>query len=218
MGTNQRVRKARQQATDALMRAVWASNPKPDTELIAIDPGDAHVGVAFFATDEDGDWYCQDAAQLEPDEFEDGFAELILQSPHPPIVVFERFRLYGDKSKEQTGSEFRTAQMIGVIKFICRSRNQHVQRHQEAEAVGRLMSCEQRGGMCEDPANRPHAVEVVGQMADIKKPTAGILRSKKMKSVAKSIRKENPGWGVHCVDAELHGWYHILKTMGGSAV
>lgn len=212
--SNARRGTARREVTDALMRSVWATKSR-GTELIAVDPGDAHVGVAFFAKDEDGKWYCEDAQQLEPEEFEDGFAELILMDPTPPIVVFERFRLYGDKANEQKGSEFRTSQMIGVIKFVCRQRNNHVARHEDAEAQGRLMSCEQRGGACEDPENRPQAVTIVGQMADIKKPTTGILRHKKIKSVGKVRKAENKGWGDHCVDAELHGWHHILKTLGG---
>jgi hypothetical protein len=212
MAGNPRRRKARERATEDFVRSVWVRKART-TGLIAIDPGDAHVGVAFFAKDEDGNWFCEDAQQLDPEEFEDGFAELILMDPTPPSVVYERFRLYGDKAAAQKGSEFRTSQMIGVIKFVCRQRNNHVARHEAAEAAGRLMSCEQRGGSCEDPQNRPQAVVVVGQMADIKKPTTGILRSKKIKSVGKKAKAENVGWGVHCIDAELHGWYYILHTL-----
>lgn len=192
---------------------MWTPKDKPDTELIAIDPGDQYVGVAFFATNDDGEWYCQDTQQMEPDEFIDGFAELIFDSPTPPIVVYESFRLYGDKAKLQTGSEMLTSQMIGVIKYICRVRNAHVARHEAAEAAGRIMSCEQRGGQCADPENRPQAVPVFSQRADIQKPTTGILRHKKIKSVGKAMKKDNPGWGDHVISAELHGWHHILKTM-----
>lgn len=195
---------------------VWSTQPKPDTELIAIDPGDEHVGVAFFATDGDGKWYCQDAQQIDdPDGFEEALAEMLLDRLAPPIVVFEIFRLYGDKAQLQKGSQFRTSQMIGVIKFICRTRNAHADRHEEAEAVGQLMSCEAPYGQCADPKDRPQRVEIIGQVADIKKPTAGILRHKKIKSVGKVAKRDNPGWGDHCIDAELHGWKHILDTLGG---
>lgn len=191
---------------------------KPDSELVAIDPGDKYVGVAFFATDDEGKWYCQDAMQMEPEEFEDGFAELILGDPIPPIVVYERWRLYGDHAKEKTGNEFLAVQQIGVIKYICRTRNDHVARHAEAEAEGKMMSCELQGGQCADPNKRVEPVTIHKQGAEIKKPTAGILRHLGIKSVGKVRKRENKGWGDHCVDAELHGWKYILDTLGGEHV
>lgn len=180
--------------------------------LIAIDPGDVHVGVAFFETvnDEwreaegDGEWECVDTQEFTPDEFVDALAETIFDNGIE-VLVYERFRLYGDKSREQIGSEFPTAQLIGVIKYLVRVRNAHVQRHEDAEANGWMMTCELTGGQCQDPAKRPHRIEIVGQMADIKKPTTGILRTKKVKSTAKAQKT-----GGHCFDAELHGYYYIL--------
>jgi hypothetical protein len=189
---------------------------KPDTEIIAIDPGDKHVGVAFFATNDDGEWYCQDAQQIEHDDFIDGLAEMILIDREPPLtVVYEKFRLYADKAELQTGSEFLTSQMIGVIKYLVRVHNQHVDRHDEAERTGKLMTCELQGQRCQDVKDRPRRIEIVKQPADIKKPTTGILRAKGIKSVGKVAKKENPGWGDHCIDAELHGWRYILKTLDG---
>ena len=47
----------RRDSLENFVRSLWkepAEAMKPDTELIAIDPGDKHVGVAFFATDENG--------------------------------------------------------------------------------------------------------------------------------------------------------------------
>lgn len=201
--------------SESAIRGLWKTQINPETELIAIDPGDNHVGVAFFTRDRDGKWYCQDAQQIDdPDEFEEAFADLVLSRTAPPTVIYEIFRLYGDKANEQKGSQFRTSQMVGVIKFVCRLRNQHATRHEEAEAAGKMMTCELRGGQCEEPGWRVQPVTCVGQVADIKKPVTGILRHKKIKSVGKVAKKENPGWGDHCVDAELHGWYYILKTLG----
>lgn len=184
--------------------------------LVAIDPGDVYVGVAFFNTDADdwtkadnGDWYCADVQELEPNVFIDAFAESLFDNDFD-VVVFERFRLYSDKSVEQTGSEFLTAQLIGIIKYLVRVRNEHVQRHKDAETHGWMMTCEIQGGSCVDPAKRPRPVTIIGQMADIKKPTAGILRHRKIKSVAKPISREQYGGRDHVVDAELHGWRYIL--------
>jgi hypothetical protein len=187
--------------------------------LIAIDPGDVYTGVAWFETHTDSlaesldrDWECVAVQEFGRLEFEDAFAESLLDGDSYDAVIYERFRLYEDKSPEQKGSEFETSQLIGVIKFLVRARNEHVARHNRAEATGKIMTCELQGGTCADPANRPHRVELVGQVADIKKPTAGILRTKRIKSVAKPIARKHYSGRDHVVDAELHGWRYILRT------
>ncbi len=191
--------------------------PKAPSQLIAIDPGDVYTGVAFFALTDEGGWYCQDAQEFSPPDFEDALAGLILgdRKTPPPIIVYEKFRLYADKAELQTGSEFLTSQHIGVIKYIIRVHNDHVARHARAEEEHRMMSCELQGGVCEDPAVRPRHVTLVKQPADIKKPTRGILNKKKIKSVARPIAKELYGNRDHVVDAELHGWCYILKDLQG---
>lgn len=185
--------------------------------LIAIDPGDVYVGVAFFEGGDDG-WECVDAQEFSPpEEFEDALIGTCLDGDSPDIIVYERYRLYEDKSNQQKGSEFRTSQCIGVIKFVVRVRNNHVEIHRQAEAEGKLTSCELQGKMCADPATKTKAIEIVGQLADIMKPTTGILRKKKIKSVAKPIDRAEYGGRGHVVAAELHGWHHILNTMKGKA-
>jgi hypothetical protein len=196
------------------------TDPEEIIRLVAIDPGDRWTGVALFGQDAEGRWFCQDAQEFEPpQEFEDALAELILDrdGTPPPIIVYEKWRLYEDHAMEQTGSEFEACQHIGVIKYLVRVHNDHVDRHEQAEAEGKMMTCELRGGICEDPAHRPQRITIVKQGAEIKKPTRGILNKKKIKSVARPIAKELYGNRDHIVDAELHGWKHILDTMGGSA-
>ena len=56
---------------------------------------------------------------------------------------------------------------------------------------------------------RLHGIPVVLQGASIKKPTQGILRAKKAKSLAKAWQA-----GGHAFDAELHGFYYLVKTAG----
>lgn len=183
--------------------------------LIAIDPGDRYTGVAFFdlKTNDIGElldppeWECVDAQEFDPIEFLDALAETVMAS-EVETIVYERFRLYGDKANEQKGSEFLTAQGIGVIKFIARIHNAHVQKHLDAEKRGSILSCEMTGQPC--ATAMPRRVEVVGQMADIKKPAAGILRHKGIKSVAKPIARKEYEGRDHIVDAELHGWYYLL--------
>lgn len=208
-----------------MKKAKRTRTPEPEfneveqyTELIAIDPGDRWTGVAFFTRDDDGKWYCEDAQEFEPpEEFEDALACMVLDrdGTPPPIIVYEKWRLYGDKAKLQTGSEFLASQHIGVIKYIVRVHNEHVDRHEQAEAEGKIMTCELQGGICEDPKLRPQRITIVKQGAEIKKPTRGILKHKGIKSVAKPIAREHYSNRDHVVDAELHGWKHILDTMGG---
>lgn len=179
--------------------------------LVAIDPGDTYCGVAFFS---EGDvkygWECVDAEEFDPLEFADAFAESIIDGDFD-IVVIERFRLYADKSREQTGSEFETAQLIGILKWLVRVHNFHADAHTKAEKEGGILSCEQPGGVCND-ANKPAPkhVKLILQMADIKKPTRAILNRKKIKSVAGPISKKMYKGRDHVKDAELHGWKAIL--------
>jgi len=168
--------------------------------LIAVDPGDAHVGVAFFNREIDG-WECSAVEEMTPNEFNDDFAESLLHNDIE-CIVYERFRLYEDKSGEQVGSEFLTSQMIGVIKYLVRIRNNHADYHDNEPNP----DCAAAGQFCAKLPPKP--VILVGQVADIKKPAAGILRHKGIKSIAGKKRA-----GRHCKDAELHGWYYILHTL-----
>lgn len=191
---------------------------KTDFDLIAIDPGDRWTGVAFFKRHENG-WECIDAIEFDPHEFEDSLGETILTPDYPPetpplTVVYEKWRLYADHAKEKTGSEFETSQHIGVIKYLVRTAQAHILRHVKAELAGKYLTCEVNHGMCIDPKKQMRAVEIVKQPADIKKPTRGILRKKGMKSVALPISKKLYEGRDHIVDAELHGWHHIMKTLG----
>lgn len=210
--TSARERARRAAEAGSSLRAVYADRTASPTELIAIDPGDAHVGVAFFGRTADGQWYCQDAQQIDdPDGFEDSLLETLLTDGGVRYVIFERYRLYEDKAQLQKGSEFRTSQMIGVIKFIVRQRHLHVQKHRERQTG--LLPCELQGGMCHNLSEGPLPLTIFGQYADIKKPTAGILRFKKIKSLGKKAKADNKGWGDHCIDAELHGWKYILDEL-----
>jgi hypothetical protein len=120
-------------------------------------------------------------------------------------IVYERFRLYADKAMAQKGSEFLTAQVIGVIRWLGRAVSEHAELHRREQEEGVKLSCRRKGSMCDDPDMPHRRVAVVGQWADIKVPTAGVLRSKKIRSLAKREKA-----GPHCVDAELHGWYYLL--------
>ena len=185
--------------------------------LIAVDPGDEYVGVAFFEEREVDDefpygWECVDVQEINPDDFLDGLAELVA-TDGVDILVYESFRLYADKSREQTGSEMLTAQMIGVIKWLWRANMRHVCEHEKAEELGKMTTCELPGGVCHNPPRRPQHITLVKQRPDDKKPAKGICNRRGIVSVAKAMKKQHPEWGIHVADAELHGWFYILKVL-----
>lgn len=190
--------------------------------IIAIDPGDVFVGVAFFETrtpdnpfdeTQDEEWECVDAQEFSPDDFIFSFAEAVLDGETYDAVVCESWRLYADHATEQTGSEFLTSQLIGKIKFVVQVRNRHSSRHAAAEAIGKMMTCELGDQPCADPEHKAKdPVLLVMQVADIKKPTRGILQHKKIKSIAKPIARALYSGRDHIIDAELHGWHYILNA------
>lgn len=179
--------------------------------LTAVDPGDRWTGVAFFdPADNEWGWECTGAVELGQDEFIDSLAESIMDN-EVPILVFERWRLYADHSEEKKGSEFETSQLIGAMKFVVRRHNEHCFIHTKALNKGMLTTCELRGGSCMDKDIGWQPTLMVGQMADIKKPTAGILKGKGIKSITKAIARREYEGRDHIVDAELHGWHYILN-------
>ena len=54
---------------------------------------------------------------------------------------------------------------------------------------------------------------LVGQVNSIKIPTRSVLKARKLRSVAKRLKA-----GGHAFDAELHGSYFILHTLGQDVV
>lgn len=89
--------------------------------LLAIDPGDVHVGVAWFdqQAGPSGElaWGCVYVEEMTPDEFHQ-YIWPAMASGIFDYVVVESFNLYGDKALEQTGSSMETSQMIGWIKAV----------------------------------------------------------------------------------------------------
>lgn len=84
--------------------------------LLAVDPGDEHVGVAWF--DKQGDaWGCVYVEEMTPEEFR-AYLGPALGSGLFEYFVLETFALYGDKALQQTGSHFLTSQLIGLAKYV----------------------------------------------------------------------------------------------------
>lgn len=182
-------------------------------DLIAVDPGDRWSAAAFFdRADNKWGWECTGAVEFDSanDEFVDSFAETVMDN-EAPIVVYEKWRLYNDKAREQTGKEFEAVQLIGQMKFVVRRHNEHCYLHTRALRAGQMTTCELRGASCQDKDIGWLPTLMICQPAEIQDPTRGILRGRKIKSVAGPIDKKLYGGRGHVVSAELHGWYYILK-------
>ena len=99
------------------LRAGAAKLRKATAEIVAIDPGGEHVGVAMFreAPDSKYGWECWWVKEFQPGPFVDWFQ---VELPRFDVVVYEIFRLYEDKAMSLIGSEMETSQLIGVIKYL----------------------------------------------------------------------------------------------------
>lgn len=153
--------------------------------VIAIDPGDEHVGVALwehggpgveahtatnanFAANVHAD-LCQGARNVAG-----GPRNLI-------VVVIEEFRLYADQASAQSWKEMSTSELIGAIKMV-------------AWQVGNtyFMNDPSRGDLI-----------ICQQGANIKKPTR---RQMKARGIPVT------GGTLHARDAEEHLWYYLLRN------
>lgn len=159
-----------------------------DLRLVSVDPGGEHVGVAVFGKNtRRGGWECLSAIEMTPIQFEDWLSEHMALSTLD-ILVVEEWKLFGSKALAQTGSAMETPQLIGVIKYIHR--------------------------MCKGTKGRwPRPdVELHFQPPTIKVATKSVLKNRGLQSMAKRLKS-----GGHALDAELHGYHHIIHTRGESA-
>lgn len=90
--------------------------------IIAIDPGDKHVGWAAIPVDKLGGWDWDDrhTTTFEPQETLDMLRKISENGIQVIVLVVEEFRLYPWKAKEQGFSQFHTAEMIGQLKLWVR--------------------------------------------------------------------------------------------------
>lgn len=76
----------------------------------------------------------------------------------------------------------------------------------QEQAYSQMLTCQLIGALKAAWAWWGGECELVEQGATIKKPTVGVLRSRKVASKAKQSKA-----GGHAFDAELHGYYYLLK-------
>lgn len=165
---------------------VPASKTTHDRFMVAVDPGEVHVGVAVFGHNIKG-WESLWVCEMGPIEFEDWYSAHSIHGEIDTTVV-EEWRLFPSTSGTQHGSDMPTSQLIGAIKYIHRN-TQHIPTRD---------------------FGRETAPQLVMQSTKIKKPIRALLRSRGIVSVAKVMGVT----GDHVLDAELHGYHHIVKTLG----
>lgn len=76
----------------------------------AIDPGDNHVGFSVWNGP-----CCVSSVEFAPNP---AIRELEAIVEHAGLLVVEKYQLYGWVAQQQAGSDMKTAQLIGVIKYI----------------------------------------------------------------------------------------------------
>lgn len=129
--------------------------------ILAVDPGGAHVGIAWFERENGGAWACVDAIEYNPHEFAHILLRGLLAQPitqRPQALIYEEFRIYPDKALAQIGSHVETAECIGVLKHY-------------AELMG-----------------APEHLTLVSQPASYQRVALGLLRVRKMTSTAKKLK------------------------------
>lgn len=178
--------------------------------LLAVDPGEVHVGLAYFqfGLDDDGDETadCTRTCEVGHTEGIDWIAAGLLNN-HFDVLVVEQFNLYPDKAMAQTGSTMPTCEMIGCIKWAhrldARRRSDVLAGIAPKRPPGRV------AGAAWDEAHDLHLpVPLILQPAAIQEPTSGLLRHRGIKSVARAS-----GAGPHALSAELHGWAYLLRRV-----
>lgn len=86
--------------------------------VIAVDPGDVHVGLAMTSTAGGVTAWEESNEDAVPNM--DGRVAALRRGGHRVVLVLEGFSLYDDKAKDQVGSRMLTSQMIGGMKEVAR--------------------------------------------------------------------------------------------------
>lgn len=87
--------------------------------LVAVDPGEEHVGIALFDMELPDEWWVQTALTLAPDAAIDRLWDMMLQRQIRHLVV-EEWRVHPGNSGA-AWSTCKTAEVIGALRYRARS-------------------------------------------------------------------------------------------------
>lgn len=82
-------------------------------DIIAVDPGDAHVGIARW-TKQSG----MRSTEMDADKAVAAVHQLLSKGAGNTALITERFVLYPNKASAQSWSPMATSEMIGALKWI----------------------------------------------------------------------------------------------------
>ena len=158
--------------------------------ILAIDPGDVHIGLACGVALRDGDPGSDELVYA----FEMGHTPALfaihtaIQAGWIDLLIVEEWRLYPDKAMQQVGSEMLTAQMIGAIRWMV------AHKHRWQSEVESATQAELKP-------------QLVMQPASIQNTTKAYLRKL-------GIERTSVKGADHALSAELHWWKYVLGHRG----
>lgn len=93
--------------------------------VLAIDPGDKHVGLAWALLGKDERYeglhmIDREAEYVEADEALGYVVDTFCCYGDPKVMVIEEFRLYAQQAMSQSWDEMGTSEMIGALKYIAK--------------------------------------------------------------------------------------------------
>lgn len=83
--------------------------------FVAIDPGEIHVGWAWFTPDH-GEYSCTEAEEITPDQL---LERLRGNQNYWEYVVIENFTVYPHTATALIGTDLATSRLIGRVEEIC---------------------------------------------------------------------------------------------------
>ena len=87
--------------------------------IIAVDPGDVHVGFAVFRHTRSFGWVCDSAREVDPETYVNLITSWIQEHEagrYRVIIVMEDWMLYGKTAMAQVGQRFGAVQLIGYTR------------------------------------------------------------------------------------------------------
>lgn len=155
--------------------------------MISIDPGDKHVGMAFWTERTPGMWECNYAGEFTPEESLEIVGDHLHAGDIHTLVV-EQWRLRAEEAPKLVGQTMDTCKLIGKFELMVDQINMSIE--YGAEWLDR-------------------EIQIVMQEPAAKKPTYAVCKAKGYELVADRLGVPKD----HAQDAEIHGVHYIKRAL-----